>query len=148
MKKRLNNRFTASFTSGFTLIEMLVTMAILSILAAIALPQYADYARRAKISEATAALGELRLRAEKYYADNRSYIGFNTTVANARHFSYGCATPSANEFTCTATGIADAGMAGFSYTINHANVRTSTFSSVSGWNDSTTCWVTKKGETC
>jgi type IV pilus assembly protein PilE len=144
MNKRLNN----DLTPGFTLIELLVAMAILSILAAIALPQYSDYTQRAKISEATAALGELRLRAEKYYSDNRSYVGFNATVANARHFSYGCATPSANEFTCTATGISGMGMGGFSYTINHANVRTSTFTGVSGWNDSATCWVTKKGETC
>ena len=37
---------------------------------------------------------------------------------------------------------------GFSYSINESNTRTSTFTSLTGWNDSTTCWVTKKAETC
>lgn len=131
---------------GFTLVEVLVVVAIVGILSAIAIPQYSEYVRRGKVSEATGALGELRLRAEKYFSDNRTYVGFNTTIANARHFTYACTTPSANEFTCTATGAA--GMTGFAYTINHANTRTSTFTGVSGWNNSTTCWVTKKGETC
>lgn len=133
---------------GFTLIEVLVAVAIIGILSAIAIPQYSEYVRRGKISEATSALGELRLRAEKYYSDNRTYVGFSTAVSNARHFTYACATPSANEFTCTATGVAGAGMGGFVYTINHANVRTSTFTGVTGWNNSTTCWVSKRGETC
>lgn len=133
---------------GFTLVELLVAVAIIGILSAIAIPQYSEYVRRGKVSEATGALGELRLRAEKYYSDNRTYVGFNSTISNARNFSYACtavvATP--NEFTCTATGIG--GVSGFVYTINHANTRTSTFTGVSGWNNSTTCWVTKKGETC
>jgi type IV pilus assembly protein PilE len=133
---------------GFTLVELLVVVAIVGILSAIAIPQYSEYVRRGKVSEATGALGELRLRAEKYYSDNRTYVGFNTTIANARNFTYACVTPSANEFTCTATGAASAAMGGFSYTINHANTRTSTFTGVSGWNNSATCWVTRKGETC
>lgn len=133
---------------GFTLVELLVAVAIIGILSAIAVPQYSEYVRRGKVSEATGALGELRLRAEKYYSDNRTYVGFSSTIANARNFTYACTTPSANEFTCTATGVTGAGMGGFAYTINHANTRTSTFTGVSGWNNSTTCWVTKKGETC
>lgn len=133
---------------GFTLIEVLVVVAIIGIIAAIAVPQYTDYVTRGKISEATGALSDLRLRAEKWYSDNRTYVGFSATVGNARYFSYACDTSVANQFTCTATGVAGAGMGGFAYTINHANVRTSTFTSLSGWNDSTTCWVSKKGETC
>lgn len=133
---------------GFTLIEVLVVVAIIGILAAIAVPQYSDYVTRGKVSEATGALSELRLRAEKYFSDNRTYVGFNTTIANARHFTYACTTPTATTFTCTATGVASGGMGGFAYTINESNTRASTFTGVSGWNNSTTCWVTKKGETC
>lgn len=133
---------------GFTLVEVLVVVAIIGIIAAIAVPQYTDYVTRGKVSEATGALSDLRLRAEKWFSDNRTYVGFNATISNARYFTYACDTSVANQFTCTATGAAGAGMGGFAYTINHANVRTSTFTSVAGWNNSTTCWVSKKGETC
>ena len=133
---------------GFTLVEVLVVVAIVGILSAIAIPQYRDYVTRGKISEATGALSDLRLRAEKFFSDNRTYVGFNATISNARHFTYACATPTATTFTCTATGVAAQGMGGFAYTVNESNTRGSTFTSVTGWNDSTTCWVSKKGETC
>jgi type IV pilus assembly protein PilE len=132
---------------GFTLIEILVVVAIVGILAAIAIPQYTDYITRGKISEATGALSELRLRAEKYFSDNRTYAGFNTTVSNPKFFTYACATPTATTFTCTATGVAGQGMSGFVYTINESNTRTSAFTA-SGWNNSSACWITKKGESC
>lgn len=132
---------------GFTLVEVLVVVAIVGILSAIAVPQYSQYVIRGKITEATSALSELRLRAEKYFSDNRSYSTFNTTISNAQYFTYACTT-SASTFTCTATGVAAQGMGGFAYTINESNTRTSTFTSVSGWNNSTTCWVTKKGASC
>lgn len=131
---------------GFTLVELLVVIAIIGIIAAIAVPQYSDYVARGKISEATGALSELRLRAEKYFADNRTYATFNTTIANARYFTYSCGTPTASAFTCTATGTGS--MAGFVFTVNESNTRTSTITGHSGWNNSTTCWITKKGESC
>jgi type IV pilus assembly protein PilE len=134
-------------STGFTLVEVLVVVAIVGILSAIAVPQYRDYVTRGKISEATSSLSELRLRAEKYFSDNRSYSTFDATISNARFFTYVCRT-STTAFTCTATGVAAQGMGGFSYSINESNTRTSTFTSLTGWNDSTTCWVTKKGETC
>jgi type IV pilus assembly protein PilE len=39
-------------------------------------------------------------------------------------------------------------MTAFSYTINQANVRSSTVSGLSGWTGNATCWVTKKGGVC
>jgi type IV pilus assembly protein PilE len=134
--------------AGFTLIELMVVVAIVAILAAIALPNYGDFMRRSKITEATSTLSDLRLRAEKFFADNRTYVGFPDTVTNVRYFSFDCNNPAktATTFRCTANGIGD--LAGFQYTINESNTRTSTFSGISGWNNSPTCWVTKKGETC
>ncbi len=135
---------------GFTLIELMVAVVIVSILAGVALPAYTDYVKRGKIVEATATLSQLRLNAEKFFADNRTYAAFPDTITGTKYFSYDCNTPakSATAFTCTATGLSAQSMAGFVYTINESNTRTSTFTGLSGWTNSTTCWVTKKGETC
>ncbi|HEX6691152.1 MAG TPA: type IV pilin protein [Burkholderiales bacterium] len=141
---------------GFTLIEVMIVVAVLAILAAIAFPSYTQYVNRGKIAEATSGLSELRLRAEKYFADNRTYqvvpasgttAGFSSAITQAKYFSFACVAATANEFTCTATGT---GLAGASFTINQSNARGSTFNATQmpGWNNSTTCWITKKGETC
>ena len=133
---------------GFTLIELMVTVAIVAILTAIALPSYQGYIQRGKIAEATSSLSQLRVTAEQWYADNRTYVGFPQTVSNAKYFSYNCVTPDANHYTCIAQGIQGEGMNGFQYTINESNVQTSTFTGLAGWNNSTTCWITKMGDTC
>lgn len=138
---------------GFTIIEILIVVAIIAILVAIALPSYRDYILRGKITEATSTLTDLRLRAEKFYGDNRTYVGFNTATPGTRYFTYACddgagGAVAANAFRCTATGAASEGMTGFVYTINQSNVRTSTFTGLPGWNNSGTCWVSKKGESC
>lgn len=138
---------------GFTVIEILITVAIIAILVAVALPSYQEYVLRGKITEATSMLSDLRLRAEKFYADNRTYVGFNQTAPGARYFTYACddgagGAVAQNLFRCTATGVAAQGMSGFEYTINQSNARGSTFTSRPGWVNSTTCWVSKKGETC
>jgi prepilin-type N-terminal cleavage/methylation domain-containing protein len=132
---------------GFTLIELMIVVVVIAVLAAIAFPAYTNYIQRSKITEATSSLSELRLRAEKRFADNRAYTGFNTAIQNAKYFTYGCVV-NANDFLCTATGVGNQAMGGFVYTINESNVRTSTFTGQPGWNNSTTCWVTKKGESC
>jgi type IV pilus assembly protein PilE len=133
---------------GFTLIELMMVVAIVAILAAVAFPQYTNYIQRGKITEATSSLSELRLRAEKWFADNRTYVGFNQALQNTKYFTYACNPVTATAFTCTATGVANQGMGGFAYTINESNVRTSTFTSLPGWNNSGSCWVTRKGESC
>lgn len=133
---------------GFTLIELMIVVAIVAILAAVAFPAYTTYIQRGKITEATSSLSELRLRAERWFSDNRTYIGFNQAIQGAKYFTFACNPVTATAFTCTATGVANQAMGGFVYTINESNVRTSTFTAQPGWNNSTTCWVTKKGESC
>ena len=70
--------------NGFTLIEMMITLAILSVVAAIAIPAYTGYVTTAKMSEAHNSLAALRLAEEENYLETNSYFdGNNTTnIAN------------------------------------------------------------------
>ncbi|MGH8766003.1 MAG: type IV pilin protein, partial [Burkholderiales bacterium] len=88
---------------GFTLIELMIVVAIVALLAAYAIPQYNDYVTRGKLQEAYANLAALRVKMEQFYQDNRMYssavgggtcgiTGGNTpTVSNAKYFTYACA---------------------------------------------------------
>ena len=60
-------------TQGFTLIEMLITVAIIGILAGIAVPSFSSYMKRARTSEAYTFIGEIRQRQEAYRAEFNQY---------------------------------------------------------------------------
>ena len=55
---------------GFTLIELMIVIAIVGILAAIALPAYQDYTVRAKVSEAMVTMAEAKTTIAEYYSAN------------------------------------------------------------------------------
>ena len=57
---------------GFTLIEIMIVVAIVAILSAIALPSYSDYVLRSKLPEAFSALSDQRIRLEQYYQGQQS----------------------------------------------------------------------------
>jgi len=65
---------------GFTLVEMMVTIAVISILAAIAYPAYTHFTYKARRTEATGSLLDFATRMERYYTENNSYAG--ATVDN------------------------------------------------------------------
>lgn len=58
---------------GFTLIELMIVVAVIGILAAIAYPSYVDSVRKSRRADALAALTDARLKQEKYRASNISY---------------------------------------------------------------------------
>ncbi len=132
---------------GFTLIELMITVAIIAILAAVAVPSYQDYVRRGKITEATSMLAELRIKMEQYYQDNQTYVGGSCapSAGSSKYFTFACsAGPSASAYTIKASGNAAQGMSGYSYTIDENNAKTSTVPGGTG----ATCWITKQGESC
>jgi type IV pilus assembly protein PilE len=142
---------------GFTLIELMIAVAVVGILAMVALPSYNDYIRRANISEATAALGTMRTKLELYFQDNRTFVGAcaANTVAplpvGLKNFTVTCPTLSATAYTVQASGINS--VAGIVLTINEANVRATTVTSGStmanaGYLANATCWTQRKGGAC
>jgi len=59
--------------AGFTLLELMIVVAVIAVLASIALPMYAEQMRKGKRAEAAQAIGDLQLRQERYRADNPTY---------------------------------------------------------------------------
>lgn len=135
-------RISSKLAAGFTLIELVIAVAIVAILAAIALPAYQDYIRRGNIPEATGGLGQGRVAMEQWFQDNRTYVG-GPCPPNGRNFNFACVpAPTANTFTITATGTGI--MNGFNYSIDQANTR----SSNTPWGNNNACWVTRSGGIC
>ena len=141
---------------GFTLIEVMITVAIVAILAAIAVPSYSDYVRRGRLTEALSALSGQRVRLEQYFQDNRTFAGacVANTVApplvNTVNFTYTCVPSAAgvvpSTYVLTATGAGT--MLGFVYRVTEANVRATT-GLPAGWlGTGSACWVTKKDGSC
>jgi type IV pilus assembly protein PilE len=133
---------------GFTLIELMIVVAIIAILSAIALPAYRDYVLRGQLTDARSQLSVWAARMEQFYQDNRNYGASGgacgVTIAATQYFTYACAN-TGQAFTLTATGIGST--TGFAYTINQTSVRSSTASAA--WGGATyACWIARKGEAC
>jgi type IV pilus assembly protein PilE len=135
-------------TDGFTLMELMIVVAVIGILAAIGFPSYNDYVTRSKIAEATSALSDGRIKMEQFFQDNRRYDP-GVAPAATTYFTYALSpAPTLTTYTLTATGIGS--MAGFVYTINQNNAKQTT-AAPAGWAAAAmpaNCWITKKGGAC
>ena len=149
---------------GFTLIELMIVIAVVAILGAIALPAYGDYVRRGQLPEAFTNLSDLRVKMEQYYQDNRSYGNTGNTVcantatnppswngfapAGARFFTFTCALAGSGaggnqSYTLTATGSAGRAV-GHTYTITQDNLQSTTV--FKGGAVTKTCWLSRGSE--
>ncbi len=75
---------------GFTLIELMITVAIVAILAAVAIPSYKDYIARGRRAEASAVLLEANQYMQRYYSSNDGYT--DTLPTSLQYVPKGAAT--------------------------------------------------------
>ena len=126
-------------SGGFTLIELMITVAIIAILSAIAMPSYLDYVRKGKRADARALLQAASIAQEKYRLSNATYASL-TTLLNppcptagacpSEQGNYTLANPtvvSGSTYTLTANAasssqLADTGCTAITYTVNGTSV--------------------------
>lgn len=91
--------------SGFTLIELVVTIAIVAILAAIALPSFANQMRKSRRAEAISAMQNAQLSLERWRVDHANYGSSGTAFPSLTTYNFAItATVAApNDYTITAT---------------------------------------------
>jgi len=132
---------------GFTLMELMITVAIIGILASIGIPSYSNYVIRGKVVEGTAALSDGRIKMEQFYQDNRTYAG-GPCPAETTNFTYDCANPAATTTTYTITATGKDSLSDFSYTIDQSNTKRTT-SLKAGWGTTpASCWIMANGGEC
>ena len=97
---------------GITLMELMIVVVIVGILAAVAYPNYRDFAARAKRNEAKAALLQIATNQERFYLNNNEYtdnmqnLGFNVSdnfVTETGSYNIDVAGANATSYTATAT---------------------------------------------
>ena len=136
---------------GFSLIELMIVLAIVGILSAVAIPSYRDSVLEAKMVAAQSGIMQIKSRFEQFYGDNRTYVGFPIgrcqPLEATPEFTYDCATGvTATSYTISASG--SGSMAGISYSITNTNTKTSSTASPAPWTFSGSCWVSKWKGSC
>ena len=97
---------------GFTLLELMIVIAILGVVASVAMPAYTGYLKTARMTEAKNNVAALRLAEEEYFLENNNYFtGANATAIN---------TNSGGLWTVSGTD----GTVNFSYVVSSTNTAT------------------------
>ena len=127
------NIFHFKSNGGFTLVELMITVAILAVLAVVAIPAYQNYINRAKQSDAIIGLKAAQMAQEQFFSENNRYAstidilpGFNDAGAADNSYTKGDYTLSvANASTAPAFSLAAQAVIGGStdrWTISNTNI--------------------------
>ena len=135
---------TVARAGGFTLIEAVITVLVMSILCAFAMNSYSSYVKRARAVDALEQLNQFRTHMEKAFQDNGNYgagacaVSLPTGVVN---FALSCdLAQNGQAFIAKATGLAN--MAGYIFSINEQGTRrTEAFPAAAVPAD---CWMVEK----
>lgn len=151
---------------GFTLVELMIVIAIIGILASVAIPGYTNYVARGRLVEAGVNLASYRTSMEQYYQDIRMYasavgstvcgVPVPSAVGTTDNFTISCITSGVGAtegFTATATSRAGRGLGNagaYVFTIDDANQKNTTrFEGVSVTAAvGTGCWLSRRGQRC
>ena len=129
---------------GFSLIELMIAIAIIGILMAIAVPTYREHVRRGAVEEALAQLSSGKTAIEIYFLDNRTYVGAPLPAGTSKFaITYADGEPTATTYELVATGSDN--VSGFVYTLNEQGVKATTGGA---WGTNGGCWIIRKGGTC
>jgi type IV pilus assembly protein PilE len=151
---------------GFTLIELMIVVAVIGILLAIGVPNYQEYVLRSKLTDALSSLSQLRVSEGTVFPGQpelrpgpsrprrqlwRGGCGTRQQLLHLRlHHQRGPCPGGASwpGFLITATGVAAGGTGQFTYTIDEANNRQTTGLPAGRGVTPANCWLTAKGQTC
>jgi type IV pilus assembly protein PilE len=145
--------------AGFTLIELMIAVAIVAILSMIAMPSYQNYIRRGQLSDAFTALSDMRVKMEQYYQDNKFYgpdaatascatlPGYTAFTVTTKYFDLQCSAGAAPSQTYELKAVGTGGLTtGYDYTLNQAGTKgTAKFA---GATATAACWATKSANAC
>jgi type IV pilus assembly protein PilE len=130
---------------GFTLIELMIVVAIVGILAAVALPSYTQYVQRGDRASARAAMLEAQQFMERYYATSNTFVGavlparFSAVPVEAPKYNIAVGNLAAGRFTLTATPIGVVSKCG-NLTLTHTGVKGISVPATPTAADISECW--------
>ncbi len=156
-------RLTKAGQRGFTLIELMIVVAIIGVLVAVALPAYRDYVIRGSVTDAVTGLTNVRADMERYYQDYRTYQAVGTTASppcltsqTVGKFTISCQSSNLTATTYIISAVGSGNVNGFTYQVNQSDTKATTIASPApaAWQVSCpltnngTKWITKKGDSC